>query len=143
MSHARVRIGLKVFELIFKKLTSRFTTLKSDFHKWTTVIFDGSTDTTPDKQSNRDKFCKSKCSREESTFSMLKIVILISKLTRLILDFNYGSSQDKGTGERTLMTKLLAQFNRNKAIRFELRTSSYRKGTGNIKMSCESKNNRV
>jgi len=87
MSHARVRIGLTIFKLIFKKLTSSFTTLKSDFHKWTTVIFDGSTGTTPDTESNRDKFGKSKCGRGESAFPMLRIVTLISASTRLIIDF--------------------------------------------------------
>ncbi|MEA5551629.1 IS4 family transposase [Anabaena cylindrica UHCC 0172] len=116
MSHARVRIGLTIFQLIFKKLTSSFTTLKSDFHKWTTVIFDGSTGTTPDTESNRDKFGKSKCGRGESAFPMLRIVTLISASTRLILDFTYGSSQGKGTGERTLMTKLLAQFNQKNLL---------------------------
>jgi hypothetical protein len=61
------------------------------------VIFDGSTCTTPDTQSNSDKFCKSKCGRGESAFPMLRIVTLISASTRLILDFTYGSSQGKGT----------------------------------------------
>ena len=48
-------------------------------------------------QSNRDRFGKSKCGREESAFPMLRIVTLISASTRLILDFTYGSSQGKGT----------------------------------------------
>ncbi|MTJ50491.1 hypothetical protein [Dolichospermum sp. UHCC 0259] len=41
---------------------------------------------------------------------------LSSASTRLILDFTYGSSQGKGTGERTLMTKLLAQFNQKNLL---------------------------
>jgi len=109
MTHARVRVGLTIFQVIFKKVTSSFTTLKPDFHKWTTVIFDGSACTTPDTQSNRDKFGKSKSGRGESAFPMLRIVTLLSASTRLILDFAYGSIQGKGTGERTLMTNLLTK----------------------------------
>lgn len=110
VTHARVRIGLTIFQVIFKKLTASFTTLKPDFEKWTTVILDGSTGTTPDTQSNRDKFCKSKSGRGESAFPMLRMVTLLSASTRLILDFAYGSSQGKGTGERSLMTKLLTKI---------------------------------
>jgi len=40
---------------------------------------------------------------------MLRIVTLLSASTRLILDFAYGFIQGKGTGERTLMTNLLAK----------------------------------
>ena len=116
MSHARVRIGLTIFQLIFKKLTLSFTTLKSDFHKWTTVIFDGTTCTTPDTQSNRDKFHKSKSGRGESAFPMLRVVALLSASTRLILDFAYGSSKGKGTGERTLMNSLLAKLSQKNLL---------------------------
>jgi hypothetical protein len=97
MSHARVRIGITIFQLIFKKLTASFTTLKSDFHQWNTVIFDGTTCITPDTPSNCDKFCKSKSGRGESAFPMVRIVALLSASTHLILDFAYGSSLGKGT----------------------------------------------
>jgi len=116
VTHARVRIGLTVFQVIFNKLTASFTRLKPDFEKWTTVIFDGSTGTTPDTQSNRDKFCKSKSGRGESAFPMLRMVTLLSASTRLILDFAYGSSQGKGTGERSLMTKLLTKISQKNLL---------------------------
>lgn len=40
MTHPRVRVGLTIFQVIFKKLTDSFKTLKPDFNEWITVIFD-------------------------------------------------------------------------------------------------------
>ena len=48
MTHARGRVGLTVFQVIFNKLTDSFKTLKPDFNQWITVIFDGTTATMPD-----------------------------------------------------------------------------------------------
>ena len=116
ISHARARIGVSIFQLIFKKLIVSFTSLQPDFHQWTTVIFDGSTVTMPDTKSNCDKFNKSKSGRGESAFPMLRIVTLLSASSRLILDFAYSSSLSKGTGERTLLTQLLSKLSQKNLL---------------------------
>ena len=116
MTHARVRIGLTIFQVIFKKITDSFKTLKPDFHEWITVIFDGTTGTMPDTKSNCDKFGKSKSGRGESAYPRLRMVTLLAASARLILDLAYGSSLGKGSGERSLMTKILTTINRNNLL---------------------------
>ena len=81
MTHARVPVGLTVFQVIFNKLTDSFKTLKPDFNQWITVIFDGTTATIPDTTSNCDKFGKSKSGRGESAFPRLRMVTLLAALT--------------------------------------------------------------
>src|SRR5579883_450340 len=116
MTHARVRVGLTVFQLIFQKMTDNFQTLKPDFNQWITVIFDGTTGTMPDTKSNFDKFGKSKSGRGESAYPRLRILTLLAASARLIIDVAYGSSSGKGSGERSLMTKILLTINRNNLL---------------------------
>ena len=116
MTHARVRVGLTVFQIIFKKLTDNFKTLKPDFHEWITVIFDGTTGTMPDTESNCKRFGKSKSGRGESAFPRLRMVTLLAASARLILDVAYGQSQGQGTGERSLMAKILATISRKNLL---------------------------
>ena len=113
MTHARVRVGLTVFQLIFQKMTDNFKTLKPDFNQWITVIFDGTTGTMPDTNRNCDKFGKSKSGRGESAYPRLRILTLLAASARLIIDVAYGSSSGKGSGERSLMTKILTTIKRN------------------------------
>lgn len=116
MTHARVRVGLAGFQLIFQKTTDNFKTLKSDFHQWITVIFDGTTGTMPDTKSNCDKFGKSKSGRGESAYPRLRILTLLAASARLIIDSAYGPTLGKGSGERSLMTKILTTINRNNLL---------------------------
>lgn len=58
ISHARVKLGVEVFRVLWNKLVASFQSLTGDFHGLTTVIFDGSTGTMPDTQANRDAFGK-------------------------------------------------------------------------------------
>lgn len=116
ITHARVRVGLTVFQFIFQKITDNFQTLNPDFNRWITVIFDGTTGTMPDTKSNCEKFGKSKSGRGESAYPRLRMLTLLAVSARLILDVAYGSSQGKGSGERSLMTEILTKINRNNLL---------------------------
>ncbi len=56
ISHARVKLGVAVFRDIFYKFVLSFTSINPDFHGWVTVVFDGTSMTMPDTESNRDKW---------------------------------------------------------------------------------------
>ena len=116
MTHARVRVGLTVFKVIFKKITDNFNRLKPDFHDLITVIFDGTTCTMPDSKSNCEKFGKSKSGRGESAYPRLRMLTLLAASSRLILDVAYGSSQGKGSGERSLLKEILTTINQKKLL---------------------------
>jgi len=116
MTHARVRIGLTVFQIIFQKITDSFKTLQPDFNEWITVIFDGTTGTMPDTKSNCEKFGKSKSGRGESAYPRLRMLTLLAVSARLILDIAYGPSSGKGSGEGSLITKILTKIDRNNLL---------------------------
>ena len=116
MTHARVRIGLTVFQVIFQKITDNFKTLQPDFNGWITVIFDGTTGTMPDTKSNFEKFGKSKSGRGESAYPRLRMLTLLAVSARLILDIAYGPSSGKGSGEGSLITKILTKIDRNNLL---------------------------
>lgn len=116
MTHARVRVGLTIFQVIFIKVIDNFKNLNPDFHEWITVIFDGTTGTMPDSKSNCEKFGKSKSGRGESAYPRLRMLTLLAASARLILDVAYGKSQGKGSGERTLMTEILNKINRKNLL---------------------------
>lgn len=56
ISHARVRLGVEVFQSLFNRLVATFAPLPPDFHGWVSVAFDGSTGSMPDSPRNRDYF---------------------------------------------------------------------------------------
>ena len=53
ISHARVKVGVNLFHLLFAKLTASFKEITPDFHGWVSVAFDGSTGTMPDSEPNQ------------------------------------------------------------------------------------------
>lgn len=53
ISHARVKMGVEVFRLLFAKLTASFTEIRPDFHGRVSVAFDGTTGTMPDSEANQ------------------------------------------------------------------------------------------
>ncbi|MGB3573279.1 MAG: transposase domain-containing protein [Phormidesmis sp.] len=63
ISHARVRVGVQVFEVLFNRMVATIEPLSPDFHQWVSVIFDGSTGSMPDTPSNRARFGKPKSRR--------------------------------------------------------------------------------
>ena len=107
ISHARVKLGVKVFALLFQKFASLFNAVEPDFHGFVTFIFDGVTMSMPDTSSNREHFGKHRSSRGQSGFPMMRVVALMMRAGRLIVDIAFAPIVGKGTGERTLMTKIL------------------------------------
>lgn len=112
ISHARVRLGVSVFQVLFNRLVSTFRPLPPDFHEWVSVAFDGSTGSMPDSQENRDHFGKpnSRRSGEASAYPQMRWMSLLAIGPRLLLDVAYGPYAGKGTGERTLMMTLLKRL---------------------------------
>ena len=108
ISHARSKIGVDVFCSIFNRLALTFIEVAHlDFHGLTTVMFDGTSLTAPDTESNRKKFGKHKAGRGYGAFPQMRVVALMSLSARRILDFAYAPYKGKKTGERTLMFEIL------------------------------------
>jgi hypothetical protein len=107
ISHARVKLGVDIFRSIFYKFVSTFKAIKPDFHRWTTVIFDGTSMTMPDTKNNLDKFGKHKSGRGYGAFPQLRAVALLVLSARRIIDFAYAPIKGKKTGEKTLMFEIL------------------------------------
>ena len=109
ISHARVRMGIEVFRLIFIKLVASFEEIEPDFHGRVSAAFDGSTGTMPDSEANCKEFSKPNSGRGQAAFPQLRLVALLAVSARLILDVAYGTYTGKGTGERALMRQILAR----------------------------------
>lgn len=112
ISHARVRVGVQVFEVLFNRMVATIEPLSPDFHQWVSVIFDGSTGSMPDTPSNRARFGKPKSRRagEASGYPQLRWMSLLAIGPRLLLDVAYGPYAGKGTGERSLMMHILSRL---------------------------------
>lgn len=109
ISHARVRMGIEVFHLIFIKLVASFKEIEPDFHGRVSAAFDGSTGTMPDSEANCKEFSKPNSGRGQAAFPQLRLVSLLAVSARLILDVAYGAYTGKGTGERALMQQILTR----------------------------------
>lgn len=107
ISHARVKMGVDIFRCIFYKFVSSFNNTAPDFHKLTTVIFDGTTMKMPDTKSNLEKFGKHKSGRGFGAFPQLRVVALLALSARRIIDIAYAPIKGKKTGEKTLMFEIL------------------------------------
>ena len=112
ISHARVKLGVPVFRDIFYKFVLSFTSINPDFYGWVTVMFDGTSMTMPDTESNRNKFGKPKSSRGSGAFPQMRAVALLMLSARRIFDVAYAPFSGKKTGERTLMLKILKKIKR-------------------------------
>jgi hypothetical protein len=53
ISHARVKMGIAPFRLLFAKLTASFQEIPADFYGRVSVAFDGSTGTMPDSEASQ------------------------------------------------------------------------------------------
>ncbi len=107
ISHARVKLGIDVFRDIFYKLALTFQVIKADFHGLVTVMFDGTSLTMPDTESNNKKFGKHKAGRGYGAFPQMRAVSLMIMSARRIFDIAYAPYKGKKTGERTLMFEIL------------------------------------
>lgn len=124
ISHARVRIGVEIFRLLFAKLTGSFKEIEPDFHGHVSVAFDGSTGTMPDSEANQKEFAKPKSGRGQAAFPQLRLVSLLAVSVRLVLDVAYGSYVGKGSGERALMGQILERLS-HKSLLFLLDAGLY------------------
>ncbi len=113
VSHARVKLGVDIFRTLFAHVVARFTTLKTDFHGLVTVIFDGTTGTTPDTPHNTTKWGKPSSRKGTAAFPQVRIMTLMVLSVRGILDVAYAAYRGKKTGERALMRTILKRQSRS------------------------------
>jgi hypothetical protein len=100
-------MGFEVFRSLYYKLVASFKNIEPDFHRWKSMIFDGTTGSMPDTRENIEKFGKPTCGTGEAAYPCLRMVTLIAASVRLILDVAYAPYCGKGTGERSLMMKII------------------------------------
>ena len=110
ISHARVKLGVEVFRVLWHKLQASSPALPADFHELTSVIFDGSTGTMPDTEANRVAFGKPSARRGTAAFPQVRLMGLLAVAQRRLVDIAFAPYTGKGTGERTLMRTLLARL---------------------------------
>ena len=117
ISHARSKMGLEVFRSIFHRFSSTFEDVAPlDFYGLRTVMFDGTSMTAPDTESNRQEFGKHKSGRGYGAFPQIRAVALMTLFTRRIIDIAYAPYKGKKTGERTLMFEILNRCSKNNAL---------------------------
>ncbi|MCP5095415.1 MAG: IS4 family transposase [Chloroflexi bacterium] len=116
ISHARVKLGVEVLQLLFVKLVTSFKKIEPDFYGYVSVAFDGTTGTMPDSEANQKEFAKPKSGRKQAAFPQLRLVSLLAVSVRLVLDVAYGSYAGKGSGERALMGQILERLSRESLL---------------------------
>lgn len=121
ISRARTRMGFELFRNIFNRFTMTFKDIvSSDFHGLKTFMFDGTSLTTPDTESNREEFGKHISGRGRGAFPQIRAVALMGLVGRRIVDVAYAPCRGKKTGEKTLMFKILRRFSiRNSLLLFD------------------------
>lgn len=108
ISHARVKLGIGVFKDIFKKFGDLLRKpIEADFHGWITVMFDGTTMTMPDTDSNTKEFGKPKSKRGSGAFPQVRVMALLMLSMRAVYKIAFAPYSGKKTGERTLMFEIL------------------------------------
>lgn len=110
ISHARVRLGVGVFRSLFHKLTASLWPIEPDFHGLVSAAFDGTTGTMPDTERNVNQFHKPQSRSGNAAFPQMRMMTLMALSVRLILDVAYAPYTGKGTGERSLVKKILSRL---------------------------------
>jgi Transposase DDE domain/Insertion element 4 transposase N-terminal len=110
ISHARVKLGVEVFRVLWIKLVASFQPLPADFHGLISVIFDGSTGTMPDTEANRAAFGKPSARTGMAAFPQVRLMGLLAVAQRRLIDIAFAPYTGKSTGERALMRTILARW---------------------------------
>lgn len=110
ISHARVKLGFEVFRTLFSKSAASLGPHKPDFHGFVSVVFDGTCLTMPDTESNQAEFGKPKTGRGKAGFPQTRVMALMVRAARYVIDVAYAPFQGKGTGERSLMMEILQRI---------------------------------
>lgn len=106
LSHARMRLGGKVFMQLFYA-TAELEELPEDFHGRSSVSFDGSTCSMIDTPENRTAFGRGGAQNGDTGFPQLRMMAMLSVPLRKILRVEYDAYTGKGTGERRLLGRVL------------------------------------
>jgi len=110
ISHARVKLGVEVFRVLFIKLVNALQPVTADFHGRISVAFDGSTGTMPDTEPNRTAFGKPSARKGQAAFPQVRLMGLLAVAQRRLLDVAFAPYRGKGTGERALVAEILTRL---------------------------------
>ncbi len=110
VTHARVKLGVEVFQRLCAKLRGRVAPLRADVHGRITAMFDGTTGTTPDTASHRTTWGKPGSRQGTVAFPQVRIMSLLVLSVREIWDVAYAPYRGKQTGERALMLTILQRL---------------------------------
>jgi hypothetical protein len=110
VSHARVKLGVDVFRLLFHRLAAAIWPIAPDFHGLVSAVFDGSTGTMPDTRLNSDRFGRPSSRSGYAAFPQMRMMALMALSVRVIFDIAYASYAGKGTGERSLVMQILKRL---------------------------------
>jgi len=114
--HARVKLGVEVFRVLFYRLVALFWPITPDFHGLVSAAFDGTTATMPDTEHNVARFGKPSSRSGKAAFPQLRMMTLMVLSVRLILDVAFAPYAGKGTGERSLVSELLRRVVRRRLL---------------------------
>ena len=110
ISHARVNLGVTVFQKLWRKLLPALPALEPDFHEYISVAFDGSTGTMPDTPANQTVFGKPKArGGGTAAFPQARLMSLLAVAARRLIGLAYAAYTGKGTGERALLLEIVQQ----------------------------------
>lgn len=110
ISHARVKLGVEVLQVLFTKLRNKLWPVMADFHGRISVAFDGSTGTLPDTEPNRATFGKPSARKGQAAFPQVRLMGLLAVAQRRLLDVAWAPYRGKGTGERALVAEILTRL---------------------------------
>lgn len=103
----RNRLSFEPFQALLDKQISSFEDLPRDFYGRTTLILDGSTISMPDTKENAPHSDEASSQKGQAGFPLVRMMALLAFPVRLVLDIAYAPYSGKGSGERTLVMKLI------------------------------------
>ncbi len=110
ISHARVKLGVGVFQVLWRKLLAALPLPSPDFHGYISAVFDGSTGTMPDTPENQATFGKPPArGGGVAAFPQTRLMTLLAVSQRRLLGLAYAAYTGKGTGERALLLTIVQQ----------------------------------
>lgn len=112
---ARKKLPLELIKEFAISIAEHLEKESKSLWKWkgrVVKLVDGTTVIAPDTKSNQKEFPQSNAQKKGLGFPIIRIVGVFSLATGCLIDFSFSSCKGKGTGERSLLKKILNCFNK-------------------------------